>query len=211
MEYWVHIILLTVSTLFPITNPFGNAGIFLSLTADQDSTRRRELAFKGALYMFCILEVSLLGGSWILNFFGLNMDGIRVAGGILIAHFGFAQLSPQPKPTHSPEEHQEALEKEDISFTPLAMPLLAGPGAIASIIGVSATIKPVMASYVAATLGIVITCGICWVVLRESEQLMRFLGVNGANALTKIMGFLLLCIGVQLVISGVSAILHLHA
>jgi len=203
MENWTHILLLTISTLFPITNPFGNAGIFLSLTADQDEAAKRKQALRAAVYMFVILEAFLLGGSYILSFFGLSLGGIRIAGGILIAKYGFDQLQPRRETTHTDEEHAEAKKMKDISFSPLAMPLLAGPGAIASVIGIFSTVTPTMQSYAVVSIGILTTCLICWIVLRESELLMGFLGINGANALTKIMGFLLLCIGVQLAVSGI--------
>ncbi len=122
--------------------------------------------------------------------------------------FGFDQLQPKSTNTHSDEEHQEAKAKEDISFSPLAMPLLAGPGAIASVMSTSSYVpSPSLASWSVIILGILITCSICWILLRQAEKLMKLLGVNGANALTKIMGFLLLCIGVQLGIAGVQGLI----
>ena len=120
----------------------------------------------------------------------------------MITKVGFEQLQPKRKNTHSDAEHAEAKEMEDISFSPLAMPLLAGPGAIASVIGVSSTFSMGLANWLVASLGIFVTCTSCWVLLRESHWIMKLLGVNGANALTKVMGFLLLCIGVQLVMDG---------
>ncbi len=207
MDNLIHIFALTFSTLFPITNPLGNAGIFLSLTAEQDRATKRRLAWRGALYMFFILEAFLLGGGYILNFFGLSLPGIRIAGGVLIAKYGFDQLQPRRETTHTDEEHAEAKGRSDISFSPLAMPLLAGPGAIASVIGISSLIQPSVTSYLAVSAGIAVTALVCWVTLRESDWLMKFLGINGANALTKIMGFLLLCIGVQLAIEGITKIL----
>ena len=209
MENLIHIFLITVSTLFPITNPLGNAGIFLSLTAEQDERTKRRQALRGALFMFLILEAFFLGGSYILNFFGLSLDGVRIAGGILIAKYGMDQLQPRRETTHTNEEHLEAKLKKDISFSPLAMPLLAGPGAIASVIGISSMIHWSLGSFLAVSIGIVASCLVCWIILRESELLMKFLGINGANALTKIMGFLLLCIGVQLAVDGIQKILNL--
>jgi multiple antibiotic resistance protein len=207
MDNLIHIFLITLSTLFPITNPLGNAGIFLSLTADQDKATKRRQALRGAVYMFIILQVFSLGGSYLLNFFGLSLDGIRIAGGILIAKYGFDQLQPRRETTHTDEEHAEAREMKDISFSPLAMPLLAGPGAIASVIGISSMINQTIQCYAMVSLSIVVTCFICWIILRESQYLMDLLGINGANALTKIMGFLLLCIGVQLAVNGIQEII----
>jgi len=208
MDNLFHIILLTFTTLFPITNPLGNAGIFLSLTAGESEKSARRQALRAVIFMFIILECFYLGGSYILSFFGLSMEGIRIGGGLLITKIGFDQLSPKRETTHSDEEHNEAKQKTDISFSPLAMPLLAGPGAIASVIGITSLVSYSPFSILAVSCGILLACLVCWLILRESEYLMKFLGVNGANALTKIMGFILLCIGVQLVVDGVMQLIH---
>ena len=153
--------------------------------------------------MFIILAAFFLCGSFILKFFGLSLDGIRIAGGLVITRIGFGLLNPKREQTHSDDEHAEAREKQDISFSPLAMPLLAGPGAIASMIGMISMLPSHEPRYYGAVIsGLAVVCLICWGVLRFSERLLGFMGVNGANALTRIMGFLLLCIGVQLVING---------
>ncbi len=200
-------IIATFATLFPITNPLGNAAIFLSITEDYTSAERRAQARKGSIYMFAILVVFFLGGNVIMDFFGLTIPGIRIAGGLVITKIGFNLLTPKVEQTHTPDEHAEAKQKNDIAFSPLAMPLLAGPGAIAAIMGVSADLpKRDLSHYGAVLAGILAVCVLCWLILRESERLLGFLGVNGANALTKIMGFLLLCMGVQLAVNGVTAL-----
>ena len=208
MKEFFHLILVTFATLFPITNPLGNAAIFLSITKGQSSAQKHRQAFMGSLYMFFILEGFFLGGSYIINFFGLSMPGIRIAGGLVVTKIGFNLLTPKQEQTHSEEENQEAKRKSDISFSPLAIPLLAGPGAIASIMGMASLLPPEkVVSYFAVSIGILLASITCWGVLRKSEWITQFLGVNGSNALTKIMGFLLLCIGVQLLIDGILAVL----
>lgn len=203
MEQYLHLAIATLATLFPITNPFGNAAIFISITENFSDAERRNQALKGCIYMFFIILIFFIGGSFIMKFFGLSLEGIRIAGGLVIGKIGFNLLNPKREDTHSDEEHIEAKEKKDISFSPLAMPLLAGPGAIASVMSMASLIPDNnMISYLAVSIGILISCIICWLVLRESELIMKILGVNGANALTKIMGFILLCIGVQLMIDG---------
>jgi multiple antibiotic resistance protein len=207
MELSASILITTVATLFPITNPLGNAAIFISITEGVSSKRRHSQALKAAIYMFAILGVFFLAGSYIMNFFDLTLEGIRIAGGMIIVKIGFNLLSPKVEHTHTPKENAEAKEKEDIAFSPLAMPLLSGPGAIAAVMGVSANLPartPI--TYALVLSGIALVSVSCWLILRESERLMGFLGVNGANALTKIMGFLLLCMGVQLAINGVVAL-----
>lgn len=209
MDNIYHLLLATLASLVPITNPLGNAAIFISITKDRTTPERNRLALRATIYMFCILAAFLIGGSYILRFFGLSLEGIRIAGGLLIMKCGFDQLQPKRSNTHTDEEHDEAKEKEDISFSPLAMPLLAGPGAIASVMTTSSLVKtPTVWNSSIILFGIFLTCSICWIILRESEKMMALLGVNGANALTKIMGFLLLCIGVQLGIGGIQGLIN---
>ncbi len=203
MPHLVELLITTIAALFPITNPFGNAAIFQSLTPDNTQAERHDFARRGAFYMFLILAVFFVGGTAIVSFFGISLAGIRIAGGLVITRFGFSQLNPHTAQTHSPAEHAEASTKADIAFSPLAMPLLSGPGAIAAVMTVSSTVKgDGILPHLMVLLGIAVVATICWLILRESDVLMKRLGVIGANALTKIMGFLLLCIGVQLVIDG---------
>lgn len=195
------------ATLLPITNPLGNAAIFLSMTEDDTKAERHSQALRGSIYMFILLCVFFLGGALIMNFFGITLPGIRIAGGLVVAKIGFDLLSSTKDRVNTDAEHAEGRKKDDISFSPLAMPLLAGPGAIAAIMGLAGDMNQHdVAHYSVAIVAIFTVCLICWIVLRSADQLLKFLGVNGANALTKIMGFLLLCMGVQLVINGIMAL-----
>ncbi len=204
MDNLSHLFITCFAALLPIANPLGNAAIFLSITDGDKVEQRHKLAAKGSLYMLIILMSFLLAGSFILHFFGLSLEGIRIAGGLIIAKTAFNLLSPKTEDTHSQEEHHEAKAKDDISFSPLAMPLLAGPGAIASVMGTTSLVSGWnVPAYLTLSAAILLVCLICWLVLHNSELILKFLGVNGANALTKIMGFILLCMGVQLVINGV--------
>lgn len=200
--------LLTVfAALFPIMNPFGNAAIFHSLTANASQAERRNFARRACLYAVALLLVFFAGGSLLIKFFGISLEGIRIAGGLVITRFGFAQLNPSVAATHPDDEHAEAVAKEDIAFSPLAMPLLAGPGAIAAVMTISTTTQnQSLFSHLVVALGICLVGLLCWLVLRSSDTFMNRLGVTGQRALTKIMGFLLLCIGVQLLIDGVQGL-----
>lgn len=207
MNTYAAVLLTTFATLFPIVNPLGNAAIFLSITEGDTTAERRAQAFRGAIYMFAILCVFFLAGTLIMDFFGLTLNGIRIAGGIVIVKIGFNLLTPSVGHSQTPEERAEAKKKGDIAFSPLAMPLLSGPGAIAAIMGVAANLPVSDAAHRGVVLlGILLVSITCWLILRESERLMGLLGVTGANALTKIMGFLLLCMGVQFAINGITAL-----
>jgi multiple antibiotic resistance protein len=147
--------------------------------------------------------VFLLAGTLIINFFGISLPGVRIAGGILIGRVAFRMLYPPDKVDLTPEEEKESRAKPDISFFPLAMPSLSGPGAIAVTISL-ATYVETWWQYVAIFLGIVILGVIVWVTLRLSGNLTRLLGVNGTHAMTKIMGFILFCIAIQFIVNGVT-------
>ncbi len=209
MTHYYALFLAVCMTMLPITNPLGCAAIFLSMTEGNSLAERRSQALRGSIYMFILLCGFFLCGALIMKFFGLTLPGIRIAGGLVVAKIGFDLLAANTKADHTKEEHAEARRKDDIAFSPLAMPLLAGPGAIAAIMGLAGNLETHDVAHYSVVIAAILTVSaICWVILRSSDQLLKFLGVNGAHALTKFMGFLLLCMGVQLVINGITA-LHL--
>jgi multiple antibiotic resistance protein len=143
-----------------------------------------------------------VAGRLIMEFFGISIPGLRIAGGLMVARIGLVMLKPKEDEVKTEETQAEAIEKDDISFVPLAMPSMSGPGAIAVTIGL-ATQTHRMVDFVAIILGIFVVAVICWLVLRASTKVVDFLGVNGMNVLCRIMGFLLLCVGVQFIVNGV--------
>lgn len=200
----VELILTVFAALFPILNPFGNAAIFHSLTMKNTREERRAFARRASIYALGILLVFFLGGSLLIKFFGISIEGIRIAGGLVITRFGFSQLNPTKGSTHPDDEHAEAMEKEDIAFSPMAMPLIAGPGAIAAVMTFSSSLSGKgLPPHLIAVVAICFVMVSTWLILRSADTLMDRIGVTGARALTKIMGFILLCMGVQLVIDGV--------
>ncbi len=196
----------TIAALLPIVNPFSTAPMFLSLTEGYSEAERNLQAKKGIMYMSAILLVFLVAGTFIMNFFGLSLPGMRIAGGILVSGVGMGMLKTKDS-DHTEAEEKEAKEKRDISFTPLAMPSLSGPGAISVVIGMSSIAKGSWLDYLYIALGILAVATIVFFILRSSTKLVKFLGVNGLHAMTKIMGFIILCVGVQFVVTGVLGVL----
>lgn len=190
----------TLIALLPIINPFSTAPMFLAITEGDSEAERKEQSRKAIIYMICILLAFLVGGTFIMNFFGLSMPGLRIAGGILVAGVGMRMLYPSEHHM-TRAEHVESQQKRDVSFTPLAMPSLAGPGAISVTIGLASMATRTL-DYIAITVGILIVSAITYISLRLSTRLVRYLGVTGLNAMTKIMGFLILCVGVQFIVTG---------
>ncbi len=202
------LILSTVAALLPIVNPFSAVGLVVTITAGLTEAERTEQVRRACVYMFFILTTFLVAGGVIMTFFGISIPGLRIAGGMVVSYLGFRMLFPE-MPAISKQEQVEAMHKPDVSFTPLAMPSLSGPGSIAVVLGVSSTIQGhghLVFGYAFVALGIAVTAVISYAVLRAATRLDRFLGATGMNAMARIMGFLLICIGVQFVINGVTAI-----
>ena len=193
--------------LLPIINPLAAAPTFLAITEGDSPERRREQARKGCFYMVGILVSFLIGGTFIMNFFGISIPGLRIAGGILMTGIGMDMLlarKPAAK-TEDEEERAAAVKKPDISFSPLAMPMLSGPGSIAVTLGFTSLASDWL-DYFAIIAGIVTVAFITYIVLRLSARIVNLIGPVGVNAMTKIMGFLIMCIGVQFVVNGVLGI-----
>ena len=147
MDSWQQFIAIFIS-LFVITDPFGNVGIFLSITDGDDVTYRRAQALKGSIYSFFLMFVIFIGGTYIMEFFGITLDGIRIGGGLIVSRIGFSLLSPKEEDSHSVDEKEESKKKSDISFCPLALPLIAGPGALAVVSATAGTMDGVSADLV---------------------------------------------------------------
>ncbi len=204
-------LLLAFIAILPVVNPFSKPPIFLSITEGMTDNERKRQALKACIYAFVILLVSLLAGTFILEFFAISLPALQIAGGLLIARTGFQMLNPQKEHHQTGAEEKEAREKEDISFVPLAMPLLSGPGSMAVMINL-ATEVTVWSEWLIIITASAVVCVITYFVLAQSFRLVRFLGLNGMNALSKIMGFLLLSLAIQFMINGVTSTLtHLIA
>lgn len=195
----------TVVGLLPIINPLAAAPTFLAITEGDSDTRRREQARKGCFYMVSILVSFLIGGSFIMGFFGISIPGLRIAGGILMTGIGMGMLASHKSRDDEQEEREAARKKGDISFSPLAMPMLSGPGSIAVTLGFTSLATGPL-DYLAIIAGIAVVAVITYVVLRVSGRVVTFIGPVGMNAMTKIMGFLIMCIGVQFVVNGILGI-----
>jgi multiple antibiotic resistance protein len=204
-HFW-QLILGTVLALLPVINPLAAAPTFLAITEGNTQARRREQLRRACVYMVVVLVSFLVGGTFIMEFFGFSIPGLRIAGGLLVAGVGSGMLlGPAPDPEAETAAHREARAKQDVSFSPLAMPMLSGPGAIAVTVGFT-SLAAGWIDYTAIILGILIVTGITYATLRVAERIVLVIGINGMNALSKVMGFLILCIGVQFVVNGVLAI-----
>ncbi len=201
---WVFV---TLITLLPIINPVSSAILLLGISSALTKEERNRQITLACIYMAGILVTFLLAGHFIMLIFGISIPGIRIAGGMVIGFLGFRMLFPSEDHI-SKEGKEEAVQKSNISFSPLAMPSLSGPGAIAVVITISSSIDgrhgyDKFFAFIGVVLAILITAIVSWLVLRSAGFMRRLLGVNGVDSLSRIMGFILVCIGIQFAINGV--------
>ena len=193
----------TLGSLFSVVNPLGAVPIYLTLTSSSTAKHREVTARKTAMWFFLILVVFFLSGTYILNFFGISLNALRIAGGLIIVNSGYGLLNSKFQERRiSDEIEEEAQDAEDVSFTPMAMPMLSGPGSISLLIGLFAQ----QSEWVSRGLiiGVIATMGLLiWAVLHFAPALFRILGRGGLAALSRIIGFLVMAIGIEMLIAGV--------
>jgi len=204
--------LLVYAGLFPIVNPVGNAPIFLALTSHHTERVRHDLARRIAVSGFVLLLASLFVGSHVLQFFGITIPVLRVAGGLVVAVFGWQLLRDGAPPADGSGEVEEDGPVD--AFYPLTMPLTIGPGSIAVAVALGAQ-RPrniestgelglLIAGALAGLAAIAVTVFFCY---RFAGRMVRLLGREGINVLVRLSAFILLCIGIQIIWSGCSALI----
>jgi multiple antibiotic resistance protein len=187
----------TAVALFPVVNPIGAVPVFYSLLGDASAATRGRQLRRTALFTLAILVVSFFAGREILELFDISLAVLKVAGGLLVGYAGWRMATGA-----NPAGQTPANVGADIAFVPMALPILAGPGAIGLLIGLAADYRGVAAS-VGGVLGIAAIAALVYVLLRIGEPLTKLLGAAGIEALTRLMGLLILSIGVALIAEGV--------
>jgi multiple antibiotic resistance protein len=193
----------TFTSLFSVINPLGAMPIFIALTTDHGQEYQKLMSRKASIYMVIILAFFLLAGTYLMSFFGISIEAIRIAGGAIVFRSGFLLLTPRENNNLSKKSKLEALEKPDISLTPLALPILSGPGSIAATLSYAThATRP----FRLIILGSIIAVGlITYLCLVLSSRLVPYMGKSGLEAVTKLMGFLSMVIGVQFIMNGVQS------
>ena len=204
--------------ILPLANPLTTVALFLGLAGDMSFSERNHQAFQASVYVFAIMMVAWYAGNAVLHTFGISIPGLRIAGGLIVAFIGFRMLFPTKAAGQSVEAEQklDELEKKEtvnIAFVPLAMPSTAGPGTIAMIISSASTVRsgedfPDWVITVAPVIIFFLVSLILWISLRFSGGIMKLVGKSGIEAISRLMGFLLVCMGVQFVINGVLEVVH---
>ena len=212
--------LLAFPALFSIVNPLGAALVFAEVTADRSSAERAALARRVGLYGFLILFVSLWLGSLVLHFFGITLGALRIGGGLVVAVRAWGLL--QAPEVHEARKEQQASQEgrtaaaadvAETAFFPLTMPFTVGPGSISVAIALGAERPqsggwaPLLSFGAGVTLAAALICVTVWIAYASAERLVRLLGHSGARIVTRLVALILLCIGVQIIVSGLQDIL----
>lgn len=198
--------ILAFTSLLAIVNPLGAVPLFVALTAPYTPSHRMATLRRAIVTGTAVLFVFALAGTWILQFFGITRHAFQIAGGILFFAVGWDMLQAKRSrvKTTADEESESAL-KDDVGIIPLGLPTLAGPGAITTVIalnGQAVTLLDSAAVYIA----ILLVLGICWITLLAAPMLTRRMGQTGMNVMTRLMGLLVMVIGAQFVINGVTTV-----
>jgi multiple antibiotic resistance protein len=215
LRQFLESILLVVAALLPIVNPLGAAPVYLAKTVDLHASERADLARRVAINCFLLLLGSLLIGAYVLDFFGLSVPIVQLAGGLVVCSLAWSLLNQPDEPLEWVHDAAKPLARRpDLrmrAFYPLTMPLTVGPGSIsvAITIGANQSSHPVPALIVdslAHVTGVLIVALAVFVTLRYADRIIRRLGPTGTAVLLRLSAFILLCIGVQIMWNGASAL-----
>lgn len=200
MELFIYLF----AALFSVLNPIGTVPIFVGLTMDDDKKERSRISLWTAIDVFIILIISYFIGEYVLRFFGISLDALRIAGGLIIVSSGFSLLTGKFSKTRgiNKKVENDVQKRNDISLTPLAIPMLAGPGSMSLLIAfyqehhsTSDILFSVLAIFAVSVL--------IFIILRSAHYLAKILGSSGIVAISRVVGFIVIAIGIQYIVSAI--------
>jgi multiple antibiotic resistance protein len=210
MESFVGHALSVFMGFFAIMNPIANTPVFLGLTADDSPEMRRAVARKAVILSFLIILVFCAAGKLIFDLFGITLPAFRITGGLLVFLVGFHMLQGDHSSVQHPSEEDKQQSKEaelEIAVSPLALPILAGPGTIATAMNFASAGG--VSEFGITIAAFFVLCLITYVFFVSGERFVGYIGVNGVKVITRIMGLILAVIGTQMVITGISGAISL--
>lgn len=200
MELYLSIL----AALFSVINPLGTVPVFVGLTQDDSKKNRDKTSFWTAFNVLCILIISLFAGDYVLQFFGISINSLRMTGGLIIASSGFALLTgtfAKHKGMKKSSVQADLETRSEVSLTPLAIPMLAGPGSISLLISYKQSFQ-YKSEILWAIAAIVSVCVFVYLILRSSHLIAKSLGASGINAISRIIGFIVIAIGIEYISSA---------
>ncbi len=205
----MEVFVLLFAALFSVLNPIGTIPIFVGLTDGYTKAELSKTSLWTAINVFIILMIAFFIGQYVLSFFGITITALRIAGGILITNSGFALLNGKFSKNKgiNKKVEEEAQERNDIALTPLAMPMLAGPGSMSLLIAFYQEHNST-SEIIWSCIAILVVAVVIFLILRSAYYLSRILGSAGIVAISRIVGFLTIAIGIQYIISAILSIIR---
>lgn len=193
----------TFTTLLAVVNPLEAMPVFLQLLHGQDEPAHRRVALQSCLYATLLMVFFLAFGTLIMRLFGVPLSMVRIVGGIILMRLGFELFAPSPGSSLIPAGMGEA-DPGEVAFIPLAMPIMVGPGVMATVLGMASTVKRTdFFPLLVIALAIFATMFLTYRVLVRAGQLMHRIGPKGIDAASRIVGFFVAAMGMGLIFHGV--------
>ncbi|HLV15202.1 MAG TPA: MarC family NAAT transporter [Xanthomarina sp.] len=204
----MELFIMIFGALVSVMNPFGTVPVFVGLTQEHNKSERNKIAFLTSVNVLVILLISFFAGKFILMFFGITINSLKMAGGLIIASSGFALLTGEfnkHKGMKKERVKKDIKNRSEISLTPLAMPMIAGPGTISLLIAYNQEFDQLHDVFL--ILGAIVLAVLCiYIVLKSSFYIVKVLGASGINALSRIIGFIVIAIGVEFIFSALLSV-----
>jgi multiple antibiotic resistance protein len=204
----MEIFIYSFGALLSIMNPLGTVPVFVGLTKELEKSERSSISFWTAFNVLLILLISFFAGKYMLSFFGISLDALKVGGGLIITSSGFALLTgkfSEHKGMKKEKVQKDIQTRSEISLTPLALPMLAGPGTISMLITFNERYTDTF-SILSVLSAVFFTVIVIYSILKSSHFIVKSLGASGINALSRIIGFVVIAIGVEMIMGVVKGI-----
>lgn len=207
----MELFVIAFGALISVMNPFGTIPVFVGLTQDNTIRERNTIVLRTSLNVLIILLISFFAGKFLLLFFGISLNALKIAGGMIITSSGFALLTGEfskHKGMKTNRVKDDLKTRSEIALTPLALPMIAGPGTISLLITYNNEYVG-MANTMIIVGSVLAASGCIYMVLRSSFFFARVLGASGINALSRIIGFIVIAIGVEFIISAITQLISM--
>lgn len=201
----MELFLIVFASVFSVMNPLGTLPIFVGLTQNDSGKEKSKIAFLTSINAFVILVVAFAIGRYILTFFGITIESLRIAGGLVIAASGFSLLTGsfnKHKGIENASIEKDMKTRDSISLTPLAIPMLAGPGTISLLISLQKEYLFIRDQLIILC-ALLAVCLLIYLSLKNSRYIVKWLGASGLNAVSRIVGFIVIAIGIEYISSSI--------
>lgn len=206
MEGVITFLVTAFISLFTIINPFSTASVFHALSKGNTKKENRKIAKKATITAVIVLIFFVFLGDFVLKIFSISIEAFKIASGILVLGVGYGMLYKGNRHFRTKEEEKHAKAKEDVSIIPLAIPMLSGPGAMATALVLMENAEGSIISIFSIILSIIVVCVIAYFLLIKAHTVDKYIGQTGINVIDKILGLIVLVIGIQFILSGLGGI-----